>query len=47
MMVGEHGIQTFKVVVVVVFHPINAHPLLFLEKWFLQIYLNVSLMLQM
>jgi hypothetical protein len=42
MMVGEHGIQTFEVVVVVllllmllfdVFVPTSAHPLLFLEKW--------------
>ena len=53
MVVDEHGIQTFKVVVVMlllllllfdVFAPTNAHPLLFLEKWFIQIYLNVSLL---
>ena len=47
MVGGEHGIHTFEVVVVVllsfdVFVPKNAHPLLFLDKWFVQIYLNVS-----
>ena len=51
MVVGKHGIQTFKVVVVVllllllsfdVFVPTSAHPLLFLDKWFVQIYLNVN-----
>ena len=45
MVVGEHGIQTSKVVVVVllllllsfgVFVLISAHPLLFLDKWFVQ-----------
>ena len=44
--VGEHGLQMFKIVVVVLSFdicvPISAHPLLFLDKWFLQIYLNVS-----
>jgi hypothetical protein len=39
MVVGKHGIQLLKVVVVV---PTSAHPLLFLDKWFVQIYLNVS-----
>ena len=51
MEVGEHRIQTFKVVVVVsllvmlfdVFVPISAHPFLICqEEWFVQIYLNVS-----
>ena len=51
MMVGEHGLQTFKVVVVVllflmllfdVFFSTNAHPLSFLDKCFIQIYLNGS-----
>ena len=51
MMFDEHGIQTFNVVVVVllllwvsfdVFVPTSARPLLFLDKWFVQIYLNVS-----
>jgi hypothetical protein len=51
MMVGEHGIQTFKVVVIVlllllllfdVFVPTSAHSLLFFDKWFVQIYLNVN-----
>ena len=49
-MVGEHGIQTFEVVVVVafvaivdVFVPTSAHPLLFFDKLFVQTYLNVSL----
>ena len=33
MVVGKHGIQTFKVVViVVVVVPISAHPLLFWDK---------------
>ena len=37
MVVGEHGIQTFKVVVVVlvsfdVYIPTRAHPLLYLDK---------------
>ena len=45
-MVGEHGIQTFEVVVVVllfdVFVPTSAHPLLFLDKWVVQICLYVS-----
>ena len=44
--VGELGLQMFKIVVVVLsfdnFVPTSAHPLLFLDKWFLQIYLNVS-----
>ena len=47
MVVGKHGIQTFKVVVVVLlllllsfdsFIPTSAHSLLFLDKWFVQIY---------
>ena len=51
MVVGEHGIQTFKVVDVVllllllsfdVFVPTIAHPLLFSNKWIVQIYLNVN-----
>ena len=45
MMVGEHGIQTFEVVVVVllllllsfdVFVLTSAHSLLFLDKWFVK-----------
>jgi hypothetical protein len=48
-MVGKHAIQTFEVVVDVllllllsfdVFGPTSAHSLLFLDKWFVQIYLN-------
>ena len=51
MMVGKHGIQTFEVVVVVllllllsfdVFVPTCAHPLLFLDEWFVHIYLNAN-----
>ena len=52
MVVGKHEIQTFKVVVVVllflllsfdvVFVPTNGPHLLFLDKWFVQLYLNVS-----
>ena len=51
MMVGKHGIQTIEVVVVVlllsllsfeVFVPTSAHPLLFLDKHFVQIYLDVN-----
>ena len=46
LVVGKHGIHTFKVVVVVllplllfdVFVPTSAHSLLFLAKWFVQIY---------
>ena len=52
-MVGKHEIQTFKVMVVVlllllllllfdVFVPSSAQPLLLLDKWFVQIYLNVN-----
>ena len=51
MMVGEHGIQAFKVVAIVLlflllpidnFVLISAHSLLFIGKWFvLDIYLNV------
>jgi hypothetical protein len=50
LVVGKHEIQTFEVVVVVllflllsfgVFVPTNAHPLVFIDKWFAQIYLNV------
>ena len=45
MVVGEHGIQTFEVVVVVVwgFFSTIAHSLLFLNKRFVQIYINVNL----
>ena len=53
MMVDEHGIQTFGVVVVYIisfivvflyfyifiFFPTSAHPLLFLGKWFVHMYL--------
>ena len=46
VMVGKHGIQTSKVVVVVlllfsidVFVLTSAHPLLILDGWFVQIYL--------
>ena len=47
MVVGEHGLQTFEVVVVVVvvfdvFVPTSKHPLLYLDKSFVQIYLNFS-----
>ena len=53
MMVGKNVIKTFEVMVVVVLLllmlsfdvlvPTSAHPLLFLDKWLLQIYLNVGL----
>ena len=46
MVVGEHGIQAFEVVVVLLFDtsvPTSAQPLLFSNQWFVQIYLNVSL----
>ena len=49
MMVGEHGIQTVKLVVIVlllsfdIFIPASAHPLFIWTKWFVQIYVNVSL----
>ena len=36
MVIGEHGIQTFEVVVVVFVWFLSPH------KWFVQIYLNVS-----
>ena len=51
MVVGEQGLQTFKVVVVMlllllltfdVFVLTSVHPLIFLDKQFIQIYLNVS-----
>ena len=50
MVVGEHEIETFEVVVVVlllllsfdVFVLTSAHPLFFMDKWFVQMYLNVS-----
>ena len=54
MMVGEREIRTLKVVVVVllllfllfdVYVPTSSHPLLFLDKGFVQIYLNESLVL--
>ena len=47
MVVGEHGIQTFEGVIVVlllfmlsfdVFVPTSSHPSLFSIKWFVQIY---------
>ena len=52
MVVGEHGIHTFEVVVVVlllllsfdIFVLTSAHPLLFVDMWFVQMYLNVSFM---
>ena len=52
MLVGKHGIHAFEVVVVVllfflllfdVFVPTSVNPLLILDKPFVQIYLNVSL----
>jgi hypothetical protein len=49
MVVGKHGIQTFEILVVVllvlfdVFVLTSAHPLLFLVKSFVQIYLSVYL----
>ena len=48
VVVGKLEIQTFKVVIAtfwcccLIFSPTNAHLLLFLDKWFVQIYLNVS-----
>jgi hypothetical protein len=51
MMVGGHELQTFEVVLVVlfplsllcdVFVLISAHPLLYLDKRFVQIHLNAS-----
>ena len=51
MVVGEHGMQKFKGMVIMlllllllidVLVPTSAHPLLFLDKWFVQIYLNVT-----
>ena len=51
MMIGGHDIQTFEVLIVVLFLLLfmfeifvltSAHPLLFLVKWFVQIYFNVS-----
>ena len=49
MVVGEHRIQTFKVLIVVLFllllsfDPTSAQPLLlFMDKCFVQIYLNVN-----
>ena len=51
MVVGQHGMQTFEIVVIVllllllsfdVFVPASAHHLLFLDKWFVQTYLNVN-----
>ena len=55
MMVGEHEMQSFELVVVVllfllllfdVFVPTSAHPLLYLDNWCVQIYLNVSCQFQ-
>ena len=54
MVVGKHGIQTFEVVIIVllllllsfdVFVPTSAHTFLVMDKWFVQIYLNVSCLL--
>ena len=51
MMDGKHGIQTFKVVFVVMlllmlsfdgFHPKSAHPLSILDKWFDQLHWCVN-----
>ena len=51
IVVGEHEIQTFEVAVVVllvlllqfdIFIPTSTHLLLFLDKWFVQMYLNVG-----
>ena len=51
MLVGEHGIQTFEFVIVVMlllmlsFDVVvltSAHPLSILDKWFAQIYLQVQ-----
>ena len=56
MVVSKHEIQTFEVVVVIllllllsfdVFVPTIAHPLLFLDKSIVQIYLNVSFLCKM
>ena len=53
MVIDKHGMQTSELVVVVlllllvssfdIFVSTSAHPLLFLDEWFIQIYLNVSL----
>jgi hypothetical protein len=53
MMVGEHGIQTFEVVIIVllllllsfddIFVPTSAHPLLFLDNGFPRIYFHVNI----
>ena len=52
MVVGEHEIQIFEVVVVEllflmcmldVFVPKTSQPLLIMEEWFVQIYLNIDL----
>ena len=41
MVVSEHGIQNYGYGVVVwCFVPTSAHPLLILDKWFVQMYLN-------
>ena len=51
MVFDKHGIQTLEVVIVVLlllwllfdaFIPTSTHPLLVLDKWFIQICLNVS-----
>lgn len=51
MVVGEHGIQKFEIAVVMMLFLMmsydvivltSAHPLLFLDEWLVQIYLNVS-----
>ena len=43
MVVGEHAMQVFEVVVVVVvvFIPTSAHSMLFLDKWFVHIYMKI------
>ena len=51
MVVGEHRLQNIRrcgccgvafAIVIDVFVPTCAHPLLFLERWFLQIFLNIN-----
>ena len=51
LMVGKYGMQTLEIVVVVllllllafdVFVPTSAHASLFLDKWCVRMYLNVS-----
>ena len=51
MVVGKHETPTFKVVTFVllfllllldIFAPTNAHPFIFLNKWFVQMHLNMN-----